>query len=183
MQPVSSKPTLTTFTGKEIFPWDLTNDQICIEDIAHHLSNICRFAGAVKQFYSVAQHCIEVSRMLTGYGPRLELMGLLHDAAEAYWIDLPTPIKHHSDLNWYANEEWRCEKTILKRFGLIPTDVDHHLIKNADNWSYDNERLTLLPPYQGTYLVPMSPSDAERIYLERFSKLFLEVFDATRAYD
>src|SRR5271157_4777165 len=53
-------------------PFDLAaqnEEQVSINDIAAHLSKICRFAGATTQFYSVAQHSVLVSQALKKYGP------------------------------------------------------------------------------------------------------------------
>lgn len=69
---------------------------INLDDIAHALSNACRFAGHTKRFYSVAEHCVRVSRILgvwAGEGSSLPLYGLLHDAHEAYVWDCPRPFK------------------------------------------------------------------------------------------
>ena len=49
---------ITTYTGKHIDPLHPDPDMICIEDIAHALSLICRGNGQVKTFFSVGQHCI-----------------------------------------------------------------------------------------------------------------------------
>lgn len=68
---------------------------IDIKDIGHALSNICRFAGHVKEFYSVAEHSVAVAAWLRkqGFAPGVQMAGLLHDAHEAYTGDLPTPLK------------------------------------------------------------------------------------------
>ena len=59
---------ITTYTGRHIDPLHPDPDMICIEDIAHALSLICRGNGQVKTFFSVSQHCINCAReTLSGY--------------------------------------------------------------------------------------------------------------------
>lgn len=83
-------PIITTFTGKDINPFDLNPAQVSITDIAHSLSMNCRFNGHVRFFYSVAEHCVHVSHLVP---PKYALWGLLHDATEAYIPDMPSPLK------------------------------------------------------------------------------------------
>jgi len=68
---------------------------ICIEDIAHALSLICRGNGQVKTFFSVGQHCINCAReaLARGYSRRVAFACLLHDASECYLSDVPRPFK------------------------------------------------------------------------------------------
>ena len=84
-----------TYTGKHFYPLDPKAEDICIEDIAHSLSNLCRFNGHTKRFYSVAQHSLNVERFIKklSWGERLRLYGLMHDFAEAYIGDMTTPYK------------------------------------------------------------------------------------------
>src|SRR5690242_11754504 len=81
---------MQTYTGRRFWPLDPRVDDIDIGDIAHHLSLVCRFAGACREFYSVAQHCVGVSYVCD---PKDALWGLLHDAAEAYVGDMVRPLK------------------------------------------------------------------------------------------
>lgn len=53
-----------TFGGHKVFPLALTADQIWFSDVAHHLSMECRFAGAVLEFYSVAEHLLLVTAIV-----------------------------------------------------------------------------------------------------------------------
>ena len=81
---------IQTYTGRKVYPLELTADQVCVEDVAHALSLKCRFAGHCRRFYSVADHSLRVAAILP---PPLRLAGLLHDAAEAYLPDVAGPIK------------------------------------------------------------------------------------------
>ena len=45
---------ILTYTGKVIDPLNVKPDDICIEDIAHGLSVLCRYNGLCYKFYSFA---------------------------------------------------------------------------------------------------------------------------------
>ena len=77
---------MRTVSGQHIDLRELDPGLICIEDIANALAMQCRYNGHVTGFASVAQHCVFVTRALGiwGHDPRIQLLGLLHDAAEAY---------------------------------------------------------------------------------------------------
>jgi len=110
---------ITTYTGKKFHYLNPSLGEVDIIDIAHHLSLKCRFIGACKQFYSVAEHCVRVSYILS---PELQLSGLLHDATEAYIPDIPRPIKIHFGLRVVEDVIFKTEKEldIHKRHWCIP---------------------------------------------------------------
>ncbi|WP_321820838.1 MULTISPECIES: metal-dependent phosphohydrolase [unclassified Burkholderia] len=147
-----------------------------IEDIAHGLSNICRFTGQTCTFYSVAQHAELVSRVVP---PQFALAGLLHDGAEAFLGDITSPLKRM--LPQYRKIEKRVEREIFRRFGLpypMPREV-----KWADQVVLVTEQrdlMTLHPdeeprpkshaPLAGK-IVPVSPTAARALFLARFREL------------
>ncbi len=89
-QRLTRKSWVQTFTGKKFTPLDPRPEDVCIEDIAHALSQKVRFTGHTNWLYTVGQHSLYVSSILP---PRLKLAGLLHDATEAYLPDIAAPIK------------------------------------------------------------------------------------------
>ena len=99
--------------------------EFTIEDIAHALSNICRFTGHTVRFYSVAEHCWHCSFIVP---PEHALAALLHDAAEAFVGDVASPLK--GMLPDYRQIEARVHRAVLARFGLGP-DL-HPSVKQAD---------------------------------------------------
>lgn len=117
---------IRTFKGIEYWPLDPRPEDVLIEDIAHALANVCRYAGHTSRFYSVAEHSILVSRLVA---PELALAGLLHDATEAYVVDVPRPLKRY--LTNYAEIEELNWQAVAAKFDLNP--VMHESIKNADN--------------------------------------------------
>lgn len=112
--PLYTGSTIRTFTGQYVNVFDPDPETIMIEDIAHALSQTCRFGGHTYEPYSVAQHSIEVSKLLPEY---MQLTGLLHDATEAYMCDIPRPIKRH--LHEYKDVEERLMQVIATKFKLI----------------------------------------------------------------
>src|ERR1700719_64369 len=48
---------IETYTGRAFYPLKPRIEDVSIIDIAHHLSQQCRYAGATNFFYSTAQHC------------------------------------------------------------------------------------------------------------------------------
>ena len=88
---------IKTWSGTMIDPTSAVGRaEVRIDDIAHALSLICRYGGHIPEFYSVADHSLNVLERLVAMGitdRRILLMGLLHDAEEAYLGDMPSPIK------------------------------------------------------------------------------------------
>lgn len=104
---------IRTFTGKYINPSKPDASLICIEDIAHALSMQPRFGGHLPVFYSVAQHCVITS---AGVTEEHALSALLHDASEAYLIDVPRPVKEQ--LQNYKEIENTLMVVISGKFGF-----------------------------------------------------------------
>jgi len=87
--------------------------EVTIEDIATALSNVCRFSGHVHYFYSVAQHAVNASYIVD---PVLAFDALMHDTAEAFTNDLPTPLKAAFPV--FKELEVKIESAMAKRFGF-----------------------------------------------------------------
>lgn len=87
--------TIQTHTGRLVNPFYIKNEDIVIEDIAYSLSMQCRFNGHTNRFFSVAEHSINVTSVLKklNFPAKTQLLGLLHDASEAYLADILAPIK------------------------------------------------------------------------------------------
>jgi hypothetical protein len=172
---------MQTYTGRQFWPIDPRVSEICIADIAHSLANQCRFAGHCLSFYSVAQHSVIVSRICNSEDA---LWGLLHDAAEAYLVDLPRPIKRFSALGTrYKEVENALMQVVCERFKL-PT-CEPVSVKTADNVALVTEMRDLMSrppalweearhsdPLDET-IHPLSPRNAEMEFLRRFSELSL----------
>jgi hypothetical protein len=109
---------IQSVSGKRVSVTEPEESMIDIGDIAHALSLLCRFNGHGTKFYSVAEHSVHVSYEIQS---ELALAGLLHDAAEAYLGDVPSPLKKY--LNEFKVFEDKMERTIAASFGVRAEDL------------------------------------------------------------
>ncbi len=108
-----------TFTGKRFFVLDPRPEDVCIKDIAHSLSQVVRYRGHALRFYTVAEHSVHVAREVRKRGGCYTeiLRGLLHDAAEAYTGDVPSPIK--SSIPALRKSDAAIERVIMEKYGVM----------------------------------------------------------------
>jgi hypothetical protein len=154
---------IRTYTGEIFDVLHPKPEQIHIEDIAHALSNLCRFGGHTSQFYSVAQHSV-IMAGLNDVPDEYKLTALLHDASEAYVVDMPSPIKQL--LPKYIDIESDIQLCIARRFGLdYPW---HEVIDRADLIMLRKEMILQFDLRNG---ISWSPMAAEKLFLIEFRKL------------
>lgn len=161
------------FSGQLFDPLNPEPDKIKIEDIAHALSLIPRWTGHTKHFYSVAQHSLRCAALGK---PEMALELLMHDATEAYLLDMATPIKHR--MPEYKRAEKKLSNTIDFVFDLH-TGFYQEEIKMIDRLVLDEEYYHLMnhgqdfvpciPYYETCHLA--SASEVEKQFLELFKSL------------
>lgn len=167
---------IQTYTGRAFDLLDPQPDMVVVEDIAHALSNICRFTGHTRAFYSVAEHSVHVAEIVP---EELHLQGLLHDAAEAYIQDIATPLKWL--LPDYKLIEQRVWKAVAAKFNL-PDDLDQQ-VKDADLRMLLTERRDLMGtpprPWDARYeaippvswnICPLSSQHARHAFLRVYDR-------------
>jgi 5'-deoxynucleotidase YfbR-like HD superfamily hydrolase len=167
---------IQTYSGRRFNPVNPIPEAIVIQDVAHALSMQCRFSGHVKRFYSVAQHCVLVSYLCDKQDA---LWGLLHDATEAYLVDVPRPLKHSGQLEGYIKIESLMQSAVCQRFGLEDKEPDS--VKYADTLLLSTEARDLLPNLRSDWtqpteplpltIKPLGPGEAKHLYLKRFFQL------------
>lgn len=160
---MSTKYWIQTFTGQALDFLNPTVEMVNIRDIGQSLARTSRYNGHTKWVYSVAQHSVYVSRLCA---PRHKLVGLLHDAVEAYTGDLVAPFKRlPGGLEGKVMEvEERLGHVVAEKFGLpkrIPKEV-----KKADLQMLATEKEQLMGPLEEawiekgyTWTLPYAPVD------------------------
>lgn len=177
---------IQTYTGVYVRPLDLDPETIDIQDIAHALSNQCRYSGHVRKFYSVGQHCVLAVRCAREYlkvGNDIEKLFsiLMHDSPEAYLQDVARPLKEEEYFGQaYRGAEKRAEKVLAEVFGFIYPFPDE--VKMADLMMLGVEKRDLLPPgpdweiLEGIEIpkfevIPWTPERAKTEFLNLYANL------------
>jgi hypothetical protein len=147
---MSRRPNIATLSGLRFDYAEPTVGMVNIFDIAAGTSKCCRFAGQCRGWYSVARHQVLVServeRLLREQGfdeltvVIVALAALLHDAAEAYTNDAPSPWKKLLRDLWRPLET-RMMRVIFTAFGIdIPiglgVDPVPKIVHEADEFMY-----------------------------------------------
>lgn len=144
---VPNSSEVETSTGRYVNLMDPEPETIVLEDIAHALSQICRYNGHTSRFDSVAEHAVFVSKRLERkhHPVETQLLGLHHDDHEAYLGDVVRPLKHLlGDI--YTSRTIIMDHAIREALRLPDTTVEMEAnIKAADNWALFVEALHLLP--------------------------------------
>lgn len=132
--PTPDKPRdgwINTYTGRQVFPLDLTEDQVSFRDVVQALKGKRRFQGASE--VSVAAHSVAVARVFAEMGGKNVLKALMHDANEAYLPDVPHPLKVQPQMAWYREIEKHHELVIDKKLGIgAMTEKDAKLLRDID---------------------------------------------------
>lgn len=178
---------MQTFSGGQFWPMDPRVEEVRAIDIAHSLSMQCRYAGHCLQFYSVAEHSVLMTRWLHGVGEShaVQKWALLHDAAEAYLVDVPRPVKPF--LPGYKEAESAVMLAVAQRFGLsgdMPS-----VVKDADNRILvDESRVNMAPcvadwelPWEplGVQLHFWAPWEAKKAFVDELTRM--DIYAAVRS--
>lgn len=137
---------ICTFTGIKFYLTDPHPADVDIADIAHALSMACRYGGHCREFYSVAQHSVQVFDYISDRFPhdyKAHAWALLHDAAEAYLGDMVRPLK--VAMPAYKALEEKVELIVLKGLGIPePSAEIRAMVKHADDVLLMTERRDLV---------------------------------------
>ena len=190
--------------GLEVF--DPNPDDFDLEDIAWGLSRQCRFAGQIRrdiEFYSVAQHSVEVADWVSHYyrmqvtpnDPKTArnqlltvLEALLHDATEAYLSDVVSPVKRTYTFEGYRGIEANLDVALRGKYGL-PLRMSP-LVKRADMIMLATEKRDLmkegiatdwgeLPPPRKEPVIPLGITESKELWLGLVNSIIgsIEAFD------
>jgi hypothetical protein len=155
------KDCIRTNSGLFINVFEPTSEMIFIGDIAHALASMPRFGGHLNKHYSVGQHSVRCCDLAESIEDKKA--ALMHDASEAYMLDIPTPIK--AMLPDYKKYESNLMSFIANKYGFeFPLSenvhrIDHELLVtefkdlvegNGDDfevWSHERSKTEFLKRY------------------------------------
>lgn len=186
---------VSVYRGTQFSILNPDKKDINILDIAHSLSNICRFNGHSRFFYSVAQHCLAVREMIRkdDLGAMMEMYGLTHDVSEFVCADLQSTFK--ACINGYREIEENIERVFYEAFDLpVPTDEERVIIKEYDKKALYVEAKNLMVGYRdmnnitnyGDLDYPIAKRDMEEVKVEyfwSFYTLLWEIQQSMLTYD
>lgn len=135
-----------SYSGKYIDLKDPDPQTFFPIDIATQLARKCRFGGATKKFYSVAEHSVWCALKAEEKHPhhdRLPLLMLMHDAHEFCLEDVGSPVK--AEFQGYKSLANKIQNAIDTRFRCCPSFEQRKLMEAIDlealQWEWENKVL------------------------------------------
>lgn len=145
-------------SGKRINIANIMADDIRLSDIAHHLTKICRYGGALElnQHYSVAQHSLALAWYAeqNGYSLDVQRALLMHDATEAYLGDIVSGLKKL--LPDYKDIESKVYSLIMNKYNIKISEAIDNIIKELDTRIVLDEVLCFIPHYYDHFKAQIS---------------------------
>jgi hypothetical protein len=149
-----------TASGRKFEFTKFDKRQIYYPDIAHALSQICRYNGHSNLFYSVGQHSLFVYELckLAKFSKETCRAGLHHDDSEAYLTDVPSPIKdlvsgyreiENRLMDVVAQKykfEWPLPEAV-KHLDLVALSIERTILGFRRRWKIDK----IVPEIKTTY--------------------------------
>ncbi len=137
---------MQTYLGIPFYPTDPVPQEVKLIDVAHSLSQQCRFNGHTTKFWSVAQHSILCANLAT---PEAKRFALFHDAAEAFVGDMIRPLKYNGETmgKQFKAVEAGVMHAVNQAFGLVWTDGIHAEVDRVDNLALVIEATYLMSPH------------------------------------
>lgn len=167
---------IRTYTGGKLYYFHPEKSKIYLEDIAWGLSMICRFNGATKEFYSVAQHSVFVADKVKENGGTKEEIysALMHDSAEAFISDVPSPFKKF--FPGFKKAETRMERFLANKFkfqfpyGKIVKEYDLIALATEmrDLMQVSDHKLLKVKPLDEK-IKPLSAKRAAKLFINRYA--------------
>lgn len=179
-----------TYSGRDVSLAEPHFATINIRDIACALSRINRFCGATLLPVNVADHSLNVLRLLAmaRNSPEVQMLGLLHDAHEAYIGDITAPMRRqikasagHDVVQATADQ---LDQSIRQAFGLARHASARHLalVHAADQAVLAAEWRDLMQgpvPFATVpapfAIKPRNSDQSEIAYLKAFDQLRIEL--------
>ena len=176
---------ITTFSGRRIWPLALRPADVVVEDVAHALAMKVRWGGFCRKFYSVAQHTVLLAEWLGRAGAPWQDRwdGLHHDDVEAYFVDLPAPLREL--LPDYDEAEACAWRVICGVFGCS-AELSPAVLEADRRIRADEARVLMTPPAGGwgdhgggleplgLTIRPWLPEEAKERWLAAFDRLRAE---------
>lgn len=197
--PLCNEARPSTFTGLRYDPAYFTLGDVRLEDIGRALSNICRYNGAIKCHYSVAQHSVILAHVVPallnqrGHFPPDDFeylyhahacAALMHDASEAYMADYIAPIKDDMSMAGVPVRELEqnIQTKIFSYFGmdisLLETveEFDKRITENEKDFLYLMRETSpqKYPPLDGVQIEKWTPEFAYEKFMQTAHQLEID---------